>query len=162
MHDHPACSPACSHLQAWQQRHDALLPLLLASPPAVLLLGPEAVDPGAASAACPLLLVTSYAGGGAAEGRGSIVHAALGMLPSQAPLSASLLLQAAAVDAQGQQLLGERAAAALRLSQALQQYTAAVGCLLGGAGYAGSSQHAHWLAALQAALDAPVPKVCRR
>lgn len=158
---------ACPHstplaVQAWQQRHNALLPLLLSSPPAALLLGAAAWDPDAAATAGalpPLLLVSSPAGVGGESGAGSILHAALGMLPGQAPLSASLLLQAAAADSQGQQLLRERAAAAGQLAAALREFGAAAACLLGGPRYAGTSQHAHWLAALQAALELPVPQV---
>ena len=157
--------PIC--LQAWQQRHDALLPLLLNSPPAALLARPAAVDPAAAAEAAAaagvppllLLLVTSPGGMGGDAGSGSLLHAALGILPSHAPLSASLLLLAAATDAQGQQLLAERSAAAQQLAAALRQYAAAAACLLGGQRYAGSSQHAHWLAAFQAAMDLPVPQV---
>lgn len=150
--------------QAWQQRHSALLPLLVVSPPAALLAGPAATDPAAAVAAGmpPLLLVSGPTGSGstpADTGAGSIVHAALGVPPSHAPLSASLLLQAAAVDEQGQRLLRERAAAAAQLAGALRQYAAASACLLGGVDYAGSSQHAHWLAAFQAAMDLPIPEV---
>ena len=154
-------APSSLHFQAWQQRHDALLPLLLNNPPAALLAGPAIMDPVAAAAAsgAPLLLVTSPAGAGTGDGSGSIVHTALGMLPGHAPLSAGLLLQAAKLDAQGQQLLQERSAAALHLAAALQQYAAAVACLLGGAHYSNSSQHAHWLAAFQAALELPAPQV---
>ena len=149
-------------MQAWQQRHDALLPLLLTAPPAALLAGPTALDPAAAAAAraAPaLLLVTAAVADGAAAGEGSILHAALGMPPSEAPLSPSLLLRAAAVDAEGQQLLAQRAAAAQQLAGALQEYAAGVACLLGGPRYAGSCQHAHWAAAFRAALDLPVPQV---
>lgn len=148
--------------QAWQQRHGALLPLLIGNPPAALLVGPAGWDPAAAAAAGaapPLLLVSSPGGAAGESGSGSILHAALGMLPSQAPLSPGLLLQAAGADSQGQQLLAERAAAAQQLAAALQEYGAAVACLLGGPAYAGSSQHAHWLAAFQAALELPVPQV---
>lgn len=127
-------------------------------------MGPVVVDLSAAAAAGspPLLLVTSpplAPGSGDSSGSGSILHAALGMQPSHAPLPPSLLLQAAKVDSQGQQLLQERAAAAQQLAAALQEYAAAVACLLGGPRYAGSSQHAHWLAAFQAAMDLPVPHV---
>ena len=156
-----ACPPAFVPTQAWQQRHEALLPLLLGNPPAALLLGAPAWDPAAALAVGALrsLLLVSSAGGSSGEfGTGSILHSALGMLPSQAPLSASLLLQAAAVDSQGQQLLQERAAAAAQLAAALREYGAAAACLLGGLRYAGSSQHAHWLAAFQAAMELPVPQ----
>lgn len=158
----PCCPPhstACS--QAWQQRHDALLPLLLSAPPAALLAGPTAVDPSAAAAAGaapPLLLVSAATPGGEA-GAGSILHVALGMLPAEAPLSPSLLLRAAAVDTEGQRLLSERAAVAQQLAGTLQEYAAGVACLLGGPRYASSSQHAHWAAAFQAALDLPVPQV---
>lgn len=148
-------------VQAWQQRHEALLPLLLGTPPAALLLGAPAWDPAAAvaaGAAPPLLLVSARPGGSGEVGAGSILHGSLGMLPSQAPLSASLLLQAAAVDSQGQQLLQERAAAAAQLAAALQQFGAAAACLLGGPRYAGSSQHTHWLVAFQAAMELPVPQ----
>jgi hypothetical protein len=142
-------------LQAWQQRHDALLPLLLINPPAALLAGGAAVDPVAFPA--PPTLVTSPHG--APDGSASLLHAALGMLPSQAPLSASLLLQAARADEQGRRLLLERAAAGSQLSGALRQYSAALACLLGGQLYAGTAQHAHWAAAFQAALALPPPQV---
>ena len=126
----------------------------------MLLVGAAAVEPGAASAAGvgPLLLVSSTDGSGG-DGSGSVLHAALGMLPSQAPLSASLLLQADAADKQGARLLQERALAAAQLVAALQQYAAAAACLLGGPSYAGSSQHTHWLAAFQAAMNLPVSQV---
>jgi hypothetical protein len=131
-----------------------------------MLSGSAVLNPhGAAASGIPLLLVTSPAGGdvsAAGEGSGSIVHATLRVLPSRAPLSAGLLLQAAAADKQGLQLLAERAAAAGQLVAALQQYAAAVACLLGGTAYAGTSQHAHWRAAFQAALDLPVPQVGSR
>ncbi len=160
----PLASQRLSCLQAWQQRHSALLPLLVVSPPAALVAGPAATDPAAAAAAgmSPLLLVTGHVGSGGLSsdtGAGSIVHVSLGVPPSHTPLSASLLLQAAAVDQQGQRLLRERAAAAQQLAGALQQYAAAAACLLGGVGYAGSTQHAHWLAAFQAAMDLPIPQV---
>ena len=158
----PTHLPHAAHaVQAWQQRHEALLPLLLGNPPAALLIGAPAWDPvaaAAAGAAPPLLLVSSASGGSSDVGTGSLLHSALGMLPSQAPLSASLLLQAAAVDSQGQQLLHERAAAAAQLAAALQDFGAAAACLLGGPRYAGTSQHAHWLAAFQAAMELPVPQ----
>lgn len=159
------CSYAflCPESQAWQQRHEALLLLLLNNPPSALLSGPATVDPEAAAANSGTLifLVSSPQGDArdAGQDSSSIVHTALGMLPAHAPLSARLLLQAAAVDKQGRQLLRERAAAAHQLAQALQQYTAAVACLLGGPRYSGSSQHAHWAAAFQAAMDLPVPQV---
>lgn len=115
----------------------------------------------AAGAAPPLLLVSSPDAAAGESGSGSILHAALGIAPAQAPVSPGLLLQAASADSQGQQLLAERAAAAQQLAAALREYGAAVACVLGGPAYAGSSQHAHWAACFQAALQPPVPQVGR-
>ena len=136
------------NVQAWQQRHDALLPLLLTRPPAALLIGPASFDPAAAAAggaAPPLLLVSSPAGAPAEAGFGSILHGALGMPPSQAPLSASLLLQATRLDSVGEQLQQERAAAAAQLASALQEYAAAAPpacCRAAPATLAAASMHA--------------------
>lgn len=144
-----ACLQDC---QAWQQHHEAILSVLATAPPPELTAVPALWRP--AAAAVPLGLVTAFSPQG-----GSVLQAALGMAPSDAPTSASALLQASNLDVRGLQLLAQRADTCQQLVSLLQQYCAALCYLLGGGSYASTSGHAAWLAAFQAAVALPPPQV---
>lgn len=150
----PLAAEAATRLQdcvAWQRRHAAVLAAMSPAPPGELTAPAELWQP--AAAAMPLALVT----GGA-----SILQAALGMPPSDAPVSASVLLQASAADTHGAELLAQRSEAVAQLASLLQQYCAALTLLLGGPGYAAGTGHAAWLPALEAAAAADAPQVRTR
>eukprot|EP00887_Chlorella_sp_A99_P005628 scaffold1.g5628.t1 len=167
-----ACLQDC---QAHQQRHEAVLAVLATAPPPELSASAALWQHSAAGV--PLGLVTSFGGLGSpgnspgsggdspaalASARSSILHAALGMAPSDVPVSSSLLLQASTLDARGFQLLAQRGEACLQLMGLVQQYCAALSFLLGGASYACTSGHAAWHAAFQAATSLPAPQGFQR
>ena len=147
--------PACSS-QQWQQRHVALLSLLVTNPPPALAASAAAAPWHPVAAATPLGLVSEPQAAPAGGAGGSILTAALGMSANDAPVSASLLVQAAAADAAGLQLLARRADAAGELAGLLQQYAAGVAWLLGGPAYVNTSLQQQWIPALQEGLQPPL------
>jgi hypothetical protein len=100
------CLQECA---AWQRRHEAVLAALVGTPlPTEVAAPPRVWDPAAAEV--PLGLVQPWSARAPC-----VVEAAMGMPPGAAPVSPSLLLQAAAADAAGQELAQQvRAACACR------------------------------------------------
>lgn len=139
-----ACLELCLEAQG---AHASVLGTLSSLAPAELSPEPSSVSP--ADSLEPLGLVLAFAPGGR-----SALEAALGVAPSDSPLSAGLLLQASSLDSRLLAALQQQAGVVAALAEGLGQYHAALSTQLGPQ-YPGTSLAARWLPALQALAGLP-------